>query len=368
MYNGNRRYESSGRTKKVYGRGKGKATDRSPMKEGTDEELRSALLLLDHRSYAAYKSLAGSYRFGFYTLFIDHVQGDPFAAPSRLRVEISSGRAGFPEKLRSTPETRRALQDDLTRRFYKASRKYDRKAHGSGKSGAIGCSNPGQEILERSCCQFGEDGSLTFRFTVGFPAAGRTILAKELEKILFSEIPSIVSESLLYSSLNPGELRKTADLAEDQTELRRSILERGFIAFVADGSVLPRESGVSQKPLKNAVAFRSPDEDRISVTLPHVGEITGMGIRRGITLVIGGGYHGKSTLLQALERGVYDHIAGDGREFVVTDDTAVKIRAEDGRAVRSVNISPFIRDLPSGKKTESFSSDDASGSTSQAAA
>lgn len=76
-----------------------------------------------------------------------------------------------------------------------------------------------------------------------------------------------------------------------------------------------------------------------------------MGIPKGITLIVGGGYHGKSTLLQALERGVYDHIAGDGREYVITNDSAMKIRAEDGRSVEKVNIQPFIDHLP-GKKTQ----------------
>ena len=92
-----------------------------------------------------------------------------------------------------------------------------------------------------------------------------------------------------------------------------------------------------------------------------------MGIRKGITLIVGGGYHGKSTLLKALEAGVYNHIAGDGREFVITDDTAFKLRAEDGRSITGVDISPFIKNLPNKKDTVHFSTEDASGSTSQAA-
>ena len=113
--------------------------------------------------------------------------------------------------------------------------------------------------------------------------------------------------------------------------------------------------------------FQSPDTYRVSFELPHQGMITGMGIPKGITLIVGGGYHGKSTLLKALELGVYDHVKGDGREFVITDPTAMKIRAEDGRSITNTDISMFINNLPNGKNTVSFDTEDASGSTSQAA-
>jgi predicted ABC-class ATPase len=143
--------------------------------------------------------------------------------------------------------------------------------------------------------------------------------------------------------------------------------EKNLVAFVANGAILPRESGVSGKPMKNGVPFFSPASMEVTMELPHYGTLKGMGIRRGITLIVGGGYHGKSTLLKALELGVYNHIAGDGREYVITDDTAIKIRAEDGRSIKNVDISMFIRNLPNGKNTAAFQTEDASGSTSQAA-
>ena len=158
-----------------------------------------------------------------------------------------------------------------------------------------------------------------------------------------------------------------ADLAEDQEYIREQLDPMGLCAFVADGAILPRESGVSGRPMKDAVRFQSPESLSVTLTLPHPGKLTGMGIKKGITLIVGGGYHGKSTLLKALETGVYNHIAGDGREYVITDDTAMKIRAEDGRSIRDVDISMFIHDLPNGKDTISFYTEDASGSTSQAA-
>ena len=119
--------------------------------------------------------------------------------------------------------------------------------------------------------------------------------------------------------------------------------------------------------MKHSVPFISPESLRITMNLPHKGKIIGMGIPQGITLIVGGGYHGKSTLLNALELGVYNHIAGDGREYVITDNTALKLRSEDGRSIKDVDISLFINDLPNKKNTHCFSTADASGSTSQAA-
>lgn len=340
-------------------------------KHGTKEDLRKLLRSIDHRGYPTYKELTGQYDFGTYELWIDHVQGDPFAAPSSVSIHIDGEKAGFPDAYWKGDlyENRVALQDTLIRCFHKMTDQFTHRAGGSGKSGLIACSNPGQEILDRSACQINpENGNLIFRLSVGFPAAGRTVLAGELEKILFDFLPECVNRSLFYRNLNPEELKKVIDLAEDQTALRKQMEKLNLAAFVADGSILPRESGISQRPMKDAIAFHSPKEDEVEMTLPHRGKISGMGIPKGITLIIGGGYHGKSTLLQALERGVYNHIEGDGREFVLTDTTAVKIRAEDGRCVQKDNISMFIRNLPNGKDTAAFSTEDASGSTSQAAA
>ena len=212
-----------------------------------------------------------------------------------------------------------------------------------------------------------ERGDVLLRLEVGFPANGRTINARELEKILFDFLPRCVQETLCCSGLDSRRLRAVAQLADDQQYIRQKLPELGLCAFVADGSILPRESGVSSRPMKGAVPFRAPRELAVTLDLPNRGKITGMGIPRGITLIVGGGYHGKSTLLKALELGVYDHVAGDGREYVITDRTAVKIRAEDGRSIRRTDISMFINGLPNGKDTVSFETEDASGSTSQAA-
>lgn len=330
-------------------------------------ELEYLLKSIDHKGYPAYKSLAGSYDFTNYVLSIDHVQGDPFASPSRLSIYVSRKKAGFPEGYLDMPGKRCALADYVLRAFGRAIGRFSFQAGGSGKSGLIGISRPGQEVLARSACEF-TDSDLIVRFEVGFPAAGRTVLAGELAKILFDYLPKCVSSALFYRALPARDVENAVFLKEDQQFIRKSLSELGLAAFVADGSMLPRESGVSDRPMAKAIPFSSPDSLAVTLNLPHHGPLRGMGIKKGITLIAGGGYHGKSTLLKALERGVYDHIAGDGREYVITDDTAVKLRAEDGRKITSVDISLFINDLPNGVDTRRFSTLDASGSTSQAAA
>ena len=333
----------------------------------TSAQLRTQLQAIDRRSYPAYKSLAGGYRFGRYTLWIDHVQGDPFASPSSLRVEVPAEEAGFPPRLLQEAWGRTALEDFLIRRFAARMEAYNFKAKGSGKSGLLSISRCGQEVLERSACRI-QNGAVTLRFHVGFPAFGRTISAGELEKILFSFLPECVEQSLLYRNLDGKQAEAAVFLAEDQQALREILKREHLAAFVANGSLLPRKSGVSDLPMKDSVPFVSPASLERAFVLPHRGEIRGMALPRGITLIVGGGYHGKSTLLDALQMGVYNHIAGDGREFVLADETAVKLRAEDGRSVRNVDISLFINGLPNKKDTRNFSTLDASGSTSQAAA
>ncbi|MDO4468833.1 MAG: ABC-ATPase domain-containing protein [Bacillota bacterium] len=332
----------------------------------TLQQLRQQLSSINRKSYPAYKGLKGVYSFRSFLLSIDHVQGDPFASPSHLSIQVPAKTAGFPEFCFSTKAVRIAMQDYLLRKFSQQLSIYSFKAKGSGKSGSISTTVCGQEILERTACEINSE-FVTVRFTVGFPANGRTINAFELEKILFDFLPSCVEKSLLYKNLSPKAVENVVFLAEDQEFLRQELKKRHLVAFVANSSILPRESGISQKPMKNAVPFQSPASLETEVTLPHKGKIKGMAIPQGITLIAGGGYHGKSTLLTALEAGVYNHIAGDGREFVLTDASAVKLRAEDGRFIKDVDISLFINDLPNEKDTHCFSTLDASGSTSQAA-
>lgn len=333
----------------------------------TNRELERALASVDRRGYPAYKSLRGAYDFGGFALSIDHVQGDPFASPSKMSARIPARVAGFEPQMHDAPHRRVALEDWLVRRFAAECARVSFKAGGSGKSGLIATSEPGPEVLARSACEIAPDGSVTLRFEAGLPAHGRTVDGRAAARMLLELVPQCVRRILPHDGRAMAQAHDAVNLADDQHAARQAFDRLGLVAFVANGSILPRESGVSQRPLQGARPFASPGAMRVELDLPHRGRVSGMGIRRGVTLIVGGGYHGKSTLLKALQEGVYNHVAGDGRELVVTDATACKLRAEDGRAVRQVNISPFIDNLPDGRDTRVFSTEDASGSTSQAA-
>ncbi|MDO8736951.1 MAG: ABC-ATPase domain-containing protein [Thermoleophilia bacterium] len=330
--------------------------------------LKKKLEKIDGRGYKAYRDLAGSYGFPGFTLFIDYIQGDPYASPSRMRVRVTRAAAGFEADLLDSQVRRVAFRDYLARVFAKAISSHVKGNRGTGKSGFIGVDYGGQEILERTAVK-ATDEFLEVRFVAGLPADGRRCLGVEAAAMLLEEVPQLVEASLFSAAVDEGGLRQHVDSAEDQDWLRRHLPEIGLTAFVADGSILPRESGVKDLPLVNrdVVAFRSPAELRVEMELPNRGLVTGMGIAEGVTLIVGGGYHGKSTLLAALERGVYSHLPGDGRDLLACRSDAVKIRAEDGRRVEKVDISPFISNLPFAIDTAAFCTENASGSTSQAA-
>ena len=331
-----------------------------------DHNFRDRLEALDRCSYKAYKSLRGQHPFASFTLHVDSVQGDPFAAPSRLRVVVPQAIAGFPSNLYETASRRIALEDNLLRQFHQQAQGYS-SHRGSGKSGLIVIAAPSQAMLSRTAVTVSAT-SVEVRFAVGLPAHGRRIAGRQAAELLCDDLPKLIEQALRYSQLDATAIQAQGDTAETADWLRDQLRDRQLVAFVADGAILPRRSGVDERSLgPAAVPFRSPASLRVSLTRPNGETITGMGIPTGITLIVGGGYHGKSTLLKAIEQGVYNHVPGDGREQVVTTATAVKVRAEEGRSVTGVDVSPFINHLPQGRSTEQFSTADASGSTSQAA-
>jgi predicted ABC-class ATPase len=330
-------------------------------------QLYQRLHSLDGQSYKAYKSLRGAYDFEQFTLHLDHIQGDPFAAPSQVRVWLPQSTAQFPAQLYATPSRAVALADFINRQLYRGAQDYSDRL-GSGKSGLISVTRPSQAVLPRSTVQVSTEG-VELRFTVGLPAFGRRIAGRQAATLLCENVPDLVQAAACYPSLDAAAIQHQVTVVEDADWLRSRLGQLNLVAFVAAGAILPRRSGVDERPLTGAeaVPFQVPESLQVTVDLPNRGIMTGMGIPPGITLMVGGGYHGKSTLLKAIEAGIYNHIPGDGREYVVTDPAAVKVRAEDGRSVTAVDISPFINHLPQGKSTQAFSTPNASGSTSQAA-
>ncbi len=331
------------------------------------EYLRKELQRIDGKGYPAYKDIRGRYDFSAFTLFIDSVQGDPFAAPSRLRVRIPQSVAGYPSHTYRNRSRRVGLENYLLHSFCRALRKAGRP-RGSGKSGLMQADQPGQEMLERTAMSV-NDEYVEAQFMIGLPAQGRRISGSIAARMLCDELPNVVEGSLIHRNNDSALITRYCAVSEDADFLRTALPGKGLVAFVADGSVLPRISGIDERPLRDGrvVKWRSPEEIRVSFNLPNAGRVSGTGIAAGVTLVVGGGFHGKSTLLEALKRGVYNHRPGDGRELVITIPRAVEIRAEDGRRVSGVNISPFINNLPFGEDTSAFSTENASGSTSQAA-
>ena len=358
------------------------------------QTLRRKLLDLDNSNYKAYRDIQGSYEFPDFTLIIDYIQGDPFAAPSKLRVQVPYTISSFPPELYKTPIREIALRDFLTRKFDKMAYEISTR-RGTGNSGMIAITKMGQEVLERTSVyliklapptpkpvpgsnpalqrakpiKLSSQKGVEVRLIVGLPAGGRRILGRQAAEMLCDDIPYIVHRSLKYEQLDGEVCRRHVETVEDTDWLRKHLPEKNLVAFVANGAILPRRSGVDDRPLspEEVVPFKSPPSLEVEFECPNKGKISGMGIPEGVTLIVGGGYHGKSTLLKAIERGVYNHVPDDGREFVVTDSAAIKIRAEDGRNVASVDISPFINNLPQGRSTTQFTTENASGSTSQAA-
>ncbi|MFW6134507.1 MAG: ABC-ATPase domain-containing protein [Elusimicrobiota bacterium] len=330
--------------------------------------LKEKLNKIDGRGYKAYKRIKGQYSIKKFTLYVDHVQGDPYAAPSKMRVRLDNKYADFPSWCFKPNIRKIAAQDYVTRKFYSAINKFCKKNRGTGKSGMFLVDNPGQEIIQRTSCVLNKD-YVEVRFKMGLPARGRRVLGRQAQIMFFEELPKIVQNSLYFNNLDSEKIKKHIDTNEIQYKLRNSLKEHNLVAFIGEGAILPRKSGISQEPLDkdSAVAFKSPENLKVTIKIENYGAFSGMGIKKGITLIVGGGYHGKSTLLNALSRGIYNHIPDDGREEVVTDSHAFSIRSEDGRYIEKVNISPFIYNLPHLKDTTSFSTENASGSTSQAA-
>ena len=332
------------------------------------QELERTLHRIDGRGYKAYRDIRGRYAFERFELEMGYVQGDPFASPSKIELRVPAEQAGLPGWCFESPARRVALRDWLARRASRLAGELGAR-RGSGKSGMIDVDGPGQQVLARSAVILdGQD--LIARVRVGLPAKGRRVKGHQAARMLCEDIPALVERGLRYEPDWEEPLRAHLACVEDSRWLREQLAEAGLIAFVPDGAALPRRSGVDDRPMASdrVTPFVSPPQLRASFELPNAGPVEGMGIPRGVTLIVGGGYHGKSTVLEALARGVYDHAPGDGRELVVTDPGALKVRAEDGRRVAGVDISPFIGELPGGRSTHDFSSEDASGSTSQAAA
>ncbi|WP_394151073.1 P-loop domain-containing protein [Vibrio maritimus] len=311
---------------------------------------------IEKQNYRAYQQIKGSYDFTDFEFHIDHVQSDPYAAASRVRAFRKWAPTGLEWLKEQSPAYQIAARDYIARQF----------AAFAKQENSVSVSITGQTVLDSTSVVFTEEG-IELRFRVNLPAEGRSILAKKASNILTFHLPKYIRKATLERELDIADLKHHCEVIEDQVALREQLEANNLVAFVANGSVLPRLAGNCDYPMKDAIPFTSPSSMEVTLHRPNQGFIKGMGIPAGVTLIVGGGFHGKSTLLNALERSIYDHIPGDGREGVVTLNDACKIKAEDGRSIHNLNLSNYINHLPFGKQTTDFSTQDASGSTSQAA-
>ncbi|EGR1555771.1 TPA: ABC-ATPase domain-containing protein [Vibrio parahaemolyticus] len=320
------------------------------------DQLTATLKKIEKQNYRAYQQIKGQYDFTDFTLFIDHVQGDPYASASRFRATRAWSLTGLEWLKDESPAFQRAARDFIARSFEQFAK----------QENTVSIALNGQTVLDSTAVLFTEEG-IELRFRVNLPAEGRSVLGKKANNILTFHLPKFIRRATLERELDKEAMVKHCQVVEDQSALREQLEAHNLVAFVANGSVLPRIAGNCDLPMKEAVEFTAPESLQVTLHAPNRGYITGLGIPQGITLIVGGGFHGKSTLLNAIERSIYDHIPGDGREYIVTDQKAMKIRAEDGRCVHHLNLSNYINHLPMGKDTADFSTQDASGSTSQAA-
>jgi hypothetical protein len=154
------------------------AAPREPQQRGSGEDLKRELRRIDGAGYKAYNDVVGGWVFGSdFTLFIDKIQSDPFAPPSRCHLRVPMSTARFPPDSYSNHARRTALCDLLTRCFCRLVKRggLDQAAAGQGWSGPKGgdlqMDVPGQQVLERtSVLVTGE--YVEARFTVALPAAG----------------------------------------------------------------------------------------------------------------------------------------------------------------------------------------------------
>ncbi|MEZ8799985.1 P-loop domain-containing protein [Vibrio splendidus] len=320
------------------------------------DQLTAKLKKLEKQNFRAYQQIKGQYDFADFELHIDHVQGDPYASSSRFRATRAWSLTGLGWLKEKSYEYQVAARDFIARSFSEFAK----------QETTVSIALTGQTVLDNTSVVFTEHG-IEIRFRINLPADGRSILAKKAINIITFYLPKFIRRATLERELNIEAMIKHCEAVEDQDALRAQLEENNLAAFVANGSVLPRIAGNCDLPMKGAVPFAAPESLSVTLNTPNQGDVTGLGIPKGITLIVGGGFHGKSTLLNAVERSIYNHIPGDGREGIVTATDTMKIRAEDGRCVHNLNLSNYINHLPMQKDTSDFSTQDASGSTSQAA-
>lgn len=339
------------------------------------QNLKTQIESIADQPYRHIRKLTGSYKFPGFDFKFLRTQGSPGANPASIAaITVPVKATGFPNQFMAKSYYRIAMADFIIRRFKLGIDQIAKQNRGREGSGSFYTIELSQKMLQRDCVLF-VDNDIELRFIFSLPAKGSgggQFDADQAWLMFEKELTAMVDFSLYYKNYDQEStqlLDRYLDVQHKRERIKNYLKKNGLTVFINNGAILPRQSGIDDRPAtgKNIIPFQSPMSCQVEIPISDTEVVQGMAIKEGITCITGGGYHGKSTLLQAILAGIYAHIPDDGREYIVTREDAVFIRAEEGRSIRNVDISAFIGMLPNGINTEQFSTDNASGSTSQAA-
>jgi len=308
----------------------------------SEEVLHKTLKNADGKPFQKYKGLQNNFVLENYEIIFDDIQNDR-AGHTAMRVRVPHKKAGFPVNMFDTKKREIALRDLISRRFREAARTHARSPIPKTSGGEVYIPRPGQEILERGSIAITQY-FIEARFTVDLPSDGNKVSAMAMN-LLLERIDRIVSDSMYFSAYKQSKVYNHLQTYENAEFIRENLSSKGIVAFIADGSVLPRRDD-DLAPMIDAVPFSCSDDLKVTFDVPYGEPITGAGIPKGFTAVSGCSRSGKSTLIDAIYAGVYDHIPGDGREYVISSPDAAFILAEPNRPADSVDISMFVKDTP----------------------
>jgi predicted ABC-class ATPase len=287
---------------------------------------------------SAYRGVAGAYDFGHFQVFIDYIQKDVSSSPTRLRLRVDQQTARFPKRFTASPAAYRATADWIARQ---AAALLERR--GSDAMAGLTVDAGNQVVLERTAVRLFAE-AVELRLTFHLATEGALAITAAWERMLFSDLPTLAREALLFDSRTSDVLRQHVESVEDQAALREDLHNRGWVAFLGEGTPIECPPVIGNGGQESAVfALRAPEELRDSVTLANGEALYGLALPPGVTVVVGGVLGWQGELLRAIESGIYDHVPGHAHERVVSDVAVWRVRPEEGRSISDASLAWFLR-------------------------
>ena len=321
---------------------------------------------IDGKDVSEYGRLVGDFDFSRFVLKVTQIPAESAQKPVLFIVRVPQIIAGFPPHLFDIPVRRTALEDLLTRKVseqIELASQYDQQGISRRH---LSIAVPGQKILPRTSLLV-TDEYVEARMYIQLPHRDNRIDGQRVKDIFFDQLAQVVTGSLIYCNLSQQEVEEFVNGMEDADQIRQVLPTRGWVGFAAEGSLLARYGNTDYPDYDKLDTLRVADDIAIEVEVPNAGEVKGVGIPAGITLILGDDYSGRVELMRALAAGIYNHVPGDGRERVISVPDIVHVAAETGRSVQKVNVSAFVRKLQNGEATE-YSVDEADPCSAQATA